>query len=115
MRAAPLGAVSFLHRFGACLNAHFHDRVLVLDGVFSEGEDGEVRFHEACQLTPDHWPRLQRTVQRRVLRYFRCHELLDEPTPSEMLTWQATGGFSIDAAVPPWWGAGGELTDLVGT
>jgi hypothetical protein len=37
---AQLGAVSLLHRFGSALNTHFHFHVVVLDGVFSEGDDG---------------------------------------------------------------------------
>jgi hypothetical protein len=94
-----IGAVSFLHRFGSSLNAHFHYHVVVLDGVFSEGDDGGVRFHEASNLETHHWHELQRTVQRRALRYFRRHDLLDESTTSDMLTWQGTGGFSIDASV----------------
>jgi hypothetical protein len=38
-------------------------------------------------------------VQKRSLRYFRRHDLLDESTTADMLTWQGTGGFSIDASV----------------
>jgi hypothetical protein len=34
-----------------------------------------------------------------VLRLYRRRGLLDEPTVSNMLTWQAAGGFSIDASV----------------
>ena len=96
---ARIGAVSFLHRFGSSLNAHFHYHLIVLDGVFSESEDGEVRFHEASELAPEHWQALQPTVQRRVLRYFRRHDLLDEHATTDMLTWRGTGGFSIDASV----------------
>ena len=42
---------------------------------------------------------LQRVVQRRVLRYFRRHDLLDESAANGMLSWQGSGGFSIDASV----------------
>jgi hypothetical protein len=43
---AQLGALSFIHRFGSSLNAHFHFHVVVLDVVFSQAVDGEeVRFH----------------------------------------------------------------------
>ncbi len=42
---------------------------------------------------------LQRVVQRRVLRYFRTQGLLDEADANGMLTWQGSGGFSIDASV----------------
>lgn len=31
--------------------------------------------------------------------YFRRHDLLGEPTITDMLTWQGAGGFSIDASV----------------
>lgn len=103
VRDARMGAVSFLHRFGSSLNAHFHYHVVVLDGVFSgtegDGKGSAVRFHEASALEPRHWEDLQHTVQRRVLRYFRHHDLLDESTTTDMLTWQASGGFSIDASV----------------
>ena len=48
---AQIGAVSFLHRFGSSLNAHFHFHVCVIDGVFSEDPLGSVQFHEATHLT----------------------------------------------------------------
>jgi hypothetical protein len=38
-------------------------------------------------------------VQKRVLRYFSRHGLLDEETTLAMLDWQGSGGFSIDASV----------------
>ncbi len=99
---AQLGAVSFLHRFGSSLNAHPHFHLVVLDGVFSRTRDDdtrEARFHEATLLQPEHWTRLQGVIQRRVLRYFRAHGLLDELDALHMLSWQGSGGFSIDASV----------------
>jgi Putative transposase len=95
---AQLGAVSFLHRFASALNAHFHFHVAVLDGLFSDS-DGTVTFHEATHLTADDVLRLQRTLQRRVLRLFQRRGLLDEPTVADMLTWQASGDFSLDASL----------------
>jgi hypothetical protein len=92
---ARLGAVSFLHRFGSALNTHFHFHVVVLDGVFSEGDDGSVTFHHATHLSADDVLRLERTLQRRGLRLFQRRGLLDEHTVEEMLTWQASGGFSL--------------------
>ena len=41
---AQIGAISFLHRFGASLNAHFHFHVCVIDGVFSEDREGIVNL-----------------------------------------------------------------------
>jgi hypothetical protein len=96
---AQLGAVSFLHRFGSALNAHFHFHVVLLDGVFSEGADGSVTFHEAAHLSAGDVRHLERTLQRRVLRLFLRRGRLDEHTVEDMLTWQASGGFSLDASV----------------
>jgi hypothetical protein len=96
---AQLGAVSFLHRFGSALNPHFHFHVVILDGVFSEGDDGSVTFHNATPLSADDVLRLERTLQRRVLRLFQRRGLLDEGTVENMLTWQASGGFSLNASV----------------
>ncbi len=45
--------------------------LVVLDSVFSGGDDADAQFHAASQLTRTHWLDLQRVVQRRVLRYFR--------------------------------------------
>ena len=99
---AKLGAVSFLHRFGSSLNLHPHFHLVVLDGVFSRAEYGDSAgavFHEATLLHLEHWIRLQGVVQRRVLRYFRTHGLLDEADADGMLGWRGSGGFSIDASV----------------
>jgi hypothetical protein len=95
---AQIGAVSFLHRFGAALNPHFHFHLVVLDGVFTETEGG-VRFHEATHFSPDDAGTLASLLQRRILRLFQRRGLLDEHTVDDMLTWQGTGGFSLDAAV----------------
>ncbi len=98
-RDARLGALTFLHRFGSSLNRHFHYHLVVLDGVFSGADDGRAQFHAASRLTTAHWLDLQRVVQRRVLRYFHTQGLLDQADASGMLTWQGSGGFSIDASV----------------
>jgi hypothetical protein len=96
---AQLGGISFLHRFGSALNRHFHFHCVILDGAFAQASDGEVRFHEATRLQPHHWLNLQRVVQRRVLRYFRRRDLLDDADAHGMLRWRGSGGFSIDASV----------------
>ena len=96
---AQIGAISFLHRFGASLNAHFHFHVCVIDGVFGEDPEGSVQFHEATRLTASDWNQLQHTVRHRVLRYFHRHGLLERHVTDDMLTWQASGGFSVDASV----------------
>jgi hypothetical protein len=96
---AQPGAVSFLHRFGSALNPHFHFHLVVLDGLFSADADGSVHFHEASQPGTRAIQRLQQMVRRRVLRLYRRREILDESTVANVLTWQAAGGFSIDASV----------------
>ena len=42
---------------------------------------------------------MQQTVRHRVLRYFHRHGLLERHVTEDMLTWQVSGGFSIDASV----------------
>jgi hypothetical protein len=69
----------------------------VLDGVFAQGTGGEVGFHEARDLTPDHIRRVESALQRRVLRYFRRHGLLDEFDAAVMLSWQGSGCFRVAA------------------
>ncbi len=67
--------------------------------MFGEDPEGSVQFHEATHLTASDWDELQQTVRHRVLRYFHCHGLLERHVTDDMLTWQASGGFSIDASV----------------
>ncbi len=95
---ARIGAVSFLHRFGSSLNPHFHFHVVVLDGVFTGTDDG-VRFDEATHFSADDASALTPVLQRRILRLFRRRGLLESHTVDDMLTWQGTGGFSLDASV----------------
>ena len=95
---AQLGAVSFLHRFGSSLNPHLHFHLVVLDGVFSQVDDGEARFHEASLLQPEHW------LGSRASFSVACSDT-SAPTACsmsstlDMLSWQGSGGFSIDASV----------------
>jgi hypothetical protein len=96
---AQLGAVSFLHRFGSSLNPHFHFHIVILDGLFAEDDDGSIRFHPASDLGSRDIQRLQQTLRRRTLKLFLRRGLLDETAVANMLTWQAAGGFSLDASV----------------
>ncbi len=95
---ARIGAVSFLHRFGSSLNPHFHFHVVILDGVFTGTDDG-VRFDEATHFSGDDAIPLTPVLQRRILRLFQRRGLLEEHTVDDMLRWQGTGGFSLDASV----------------
>ena len=67
--------------------------------MFCEDPEGPVQFHEATHLTASDWDQLRQTVRHRVLRYFHRHGLLERHVTDDMLTWQASGGFSIDASV----------------
>ena len=68
-----------------------------LINVFARDADGEVRCHEATLLQSEHWHELQHVVQRRVLRYFRTHGLLDEADAHGMLSWRGSGGSWFDS------------------
>ena len=48
--ASHIGAVVFIHRFGALLNAHLHFHCVVVDGVFNAVANGGVAFHVAGGL-----------------------------------------------------------------
>jgi hypothetical protein len=72
---ARLGAVSFIHRFGASLNRHVHYHCCVIDGVFEAVEDASEiseagRFQPAAALTPDAAAAILEQVRVRVLRWF---------------------------------------------
>ena len=67
--------------------------------MFSEDPEGSIQFHEATHLTASDWDELQHTIRHRVLRYFHRQGLLERHVTDDMLTWQASGGFSMDASV----------------
>jgi hypothetical protein len=77
---------------------HFH--CCVIDGVFTAGEDGQVRFAEAGVLTPEDLAAVQQQVRARVLRWFaregtgRAHL----PTRSGPGTWPPAVGPGARAA-----------------
>ena len=52
---------------------------------------------------------IQHTVRHRVLRYFHCHGLLAEHVTDDMLTWQASGGFSDGSVLSGRQGVGRPL------
>ena len=65
---ARLGAVSFVHRFGASLNAHLHYPCCVVDGVFAADGEGRLRFFEATGLGEAEQAAVEAEVRARVLR-----------------------------------------------
>lgn len=48
------------------------------DGLFSQGEDGALHFHEASQLSAQDTEHLERTVRHRVLRLFVRRGLIED-------------------------------------
>jgi hypothetical protein len=121
---AQLGAVSFIHRFGAPLNRHVHSHCCVIDGVFEPLDEAAdvpeaVRFRPAAALTPDTVAAIAEQVRVRVLRWFARNGLIDRDDVREMHAWDNTG-FSLDAAtctgvrmdVPPQINALATLTVL---
>jgi hypothetical protein len=60
---------------------------------------GGAGFHEASGLSPEHWWHLERALQRRVLWAFPKRGLIEEDAAQDMLTWQVSGGFSVDVSV----------------
>jgi ribosomal protein S27E len=64
---AHTGAVTLIQRFGSALNLHFH--VLFIDGVFSPGGNGQLRFHRVNAPTSKELNALVATISERVARY----------------------------------------------
>ncbi len=68
---AHTGAVTLIQRFGSVLklnlNLHFH--VLFIDGVFSPGGNGQLRFHRVNAPTSKELNALVATISERVARY----------------------------------------------
>jgi hypothetical protein len=102
---ARFGAVAFVHRFGSFLNPHIHYHVLITDGVFSEGDDGEAVFHPALDLDPlADVLAVQKQMRQRGLRWLLRHGHLDSTAIHILDTPEHAGGWSVDASVhlPAW-------------
>ena len=89
---ARFGAVTFVHRFGSALNANLHFHCCVIDGVFSEADEG-IRFHPAF-LTDRALVKVQQQTRRRVIKLFRRRGLLPADAVETMQAWEHGGGFS---------------------
>ena len=92
---ARCGAVVFIHRFGALLNEHLHFHCVVLEGVFSGGEDGQAVFHPASDLHAPAFDQAQSAVRRRLLKAQTRRGVLEEEEAQGRLNWQRGGGFSL--------------------
>ncbi len=98
------GAVVFVHRFGSYLNSHIHYHVLVTDGVFSAGQEGEAEFHPALDLDGDDFLAVQAKMRKRGLRWLHRHGHLDDLAVHTMDNADHAGGWSVNASVtiPDW-------------
>jgi len=94
-----LGAVVFIHRFGALLNTHLHFHCVVVDGVFDAEADDGVSFHIASGLDTQAISEVQAAVRRRLLRAAERRGLLAAEDAQVMAAWAHSGGFSVDAEV----------------
>lgn len=87
---ARIGAVVFIHRFGALMNAHLHFHVIAIDGVFFGEETASLRFEET-HLSAQALARLQSTLRKRIVSLFVRRGLLDQ-SEGEALRRCAHGG-----------------------
>ena len=109
--ALHIGAVAFIHRFGASLNEHVHFHVCVVDGVF-EVVQGEVEvgadakttvppgiiFHPVSGIDEAAAAQAQADLRRRILRAFVGRGLIERIDAKEMLAYKHSG-FSVNAGV----------------
>ena len=97
--ASHIGAVVFIHRFGALLNTHLHFHCIVIDGVFDAVANGGVAFHVAGGLDAQAITAVQATVRRRLLKAAERRGVLAPEDAQAMAAWEHGGGFSVDAKV----------------
>jgi hypothetical protein len=76
--AAPIGAVAFIHHFGASLNEHTPFHIGVIDGVFAGApDDSPIALFEATAMEASTVAAAQSTIRRRILRLFVRRGLLE--------------------------------------
>lgn len=78
LEPAETGAITFVQRFGSSANLHIHAHVLVMDGVFTAAESGELTFHKLRAPSDRELQSLLGVVRQRVLGHLRRHGWLDD-------------------------------------
>ncbi|NMQ06545.1 hypothetical protein E4Q08_15450 [Candidatus Accumulibacter phosphatis] len=78
-----IGAVAFIHRFGALLNSHVHFHCIVIEGVFEADASGAATFHESRAPDQKLLDEVQAKVRRRLLRALTRRGVL-EPEDAEL-------------------------------
>ena len=91
--ASRIGAVAFVHRFGALLNAHVHFHRVVVDGVFEADGAGGVRFREARGVGPEIVAEIKAQVRHRLLSVLARRGVLERADAAAMGTWDHAGIF----------------------
>ncbi|MBO3708372.1 MAG: transposase [Candidatus Accumulibacter sp.] len=94
-----IGAVAFIHRFGALLNPHEHFHCLVIEGVFDADTSGAATFHESRAPDQKWLDEVQAKVRRRLLCALTRRGVLEPEDAETMANWAHGGGFSLDASV----------------
>jgi len=78
VKGGEAGIVSYLQRAGGALNLNLHYHLLVLDGLYTTGEDGEAIFTRIPGIHNDELACVVRGVSRRVIKYLRKTGRLSE-------------------------------------
>jgi hypothetical protein len=94
-----IGALAFIHRFGALLNPHVHFHCIVIEGVFEADASGAATFHESSAPDQKLLNEVQAKVRRRLLRALTRRGVLEPEDAETMASWDHGGGFSLDASV----------------
>jgi ribosomal protein S27E len=96
---ARTGIVTLVQRFGSALNLNIHLHMIVLDGVYTTQDGGDVRFHHV--FTPEHEQMekvLERLIARIVRRLTRDGWLIADPDYPWLDLAPQDGLDSLDAA-----------------
>ncbi len=75
IRDGRSGCLTVIQRFGGGLNLNVHFHTLVLDGVFTEGEDDTLHFQPTPSPTDEEIAVVLATIATRVRRLLRRHGL----------------------------------------
>lgn len=80
--ASRLGAVVFIHSFGALLNAHLYFHCVVVDGVFDANADGGAVFHLEAGLDEQTIAMVKEAIRQRFLQVMARAACWSTKTPS---------------------------------
>jgi len=83
-RKLRCGAVTFIQRFGDALNLNVHFHTLALDGVYGDGDEGEMRFNPLPAPDDAEVARVAARVARGVARVLERRGLRRDADPGEV-------------------------------